>query len=116
MTQSLHLEPPYALRTVFLVLEIVAYLRGRRAGTWKHNVRIPDMLSQYTKRSAYTRESNTAVTALGGSWELFEVVVDELATWCLDHSADVRGGVIRGALADGDTLGHCWSLIDDICQ
>lgn len=32
-TQSPHLEPPYALRTVFLVFETVAYLRGRKAGT-----------------------------------------------------------------------------------
>lgn len=33
-TQSPHLEPPYALRTVFLVFEIVAYLRGLSAGTY----------------------------------------------------------------------------------
>ena len=31
-TQSPHLEPPYARRTVFWRLEMVAYCRGRRAG------------------------------------------------------------------------------------
>ena len=33
LTQSPHLEPPYARCTVFWRLEIVAYLRGRSAGT-----------------------------------------------------------------------------------
>ena len=33
LTQSPHLEPPYALRTVFFVFETVAYWRGRRAMT-----------------------------------------------------------------------------------
>ena len=33
LTHPAHREPPYALRTVFFVLEIVAYWRGRRAGT-----------------------------------------------------------------------------------
>jgi len=31
LTQSPHLEPPYALRTVFFVFDTVAYWRGRRA-------------------------------------------------------------------------------------
>ena len=35
-TQSPHLEPPYALRTVFWRLEIVAYCRGRSAGIYNH--------------------------------------------------------------------------------
>ena len=35
LTQSPHLEPPYALRTVFFVFETVAYWRGRRAITWQ---------------------------------------------------------------------------------
>ena len=32
-TQLLHLDPPYALETFFFDLEVVAYSRGRRAGT-----------------------------------------------------------------------------------
>ena len=55
---------------------------------------------------AYTGESDTTVTALGGSSELFEVVVDKLATRCLHHTPTVGRGVVGGALAEGDALGH----------
>lgn len=58
----------------------------------------------------YTRESDTAVTALGGSGELFQMVVDKLATRGLDHPPAVGGGVVRRALAEGDTLGHCEAI------
>ena len=55
---------------------------------------------------AYTGESDTTVTELGGSSKLFDVVVDELATRGLDHPSAVRGGIVRSTLADGDALGH----------
>ena len=55
---------------------------------------------------AYTGESDTTVTALGGGGELFQVVVDKLATGGLHHTSAVGGGVVRRALAEGDTLGH----------
>ena len=55
---------------------------------------------------AYTGESDTTVTALGGSRELFEVVVDKLAARRLHHTTAVRRGVVGSALADCDALGH----------
>ena len=54
----------------------------------------------------YTGESDTAVTALGSSPSLLQVVVHQLATGGLDDAPLVGGGVVRGALADGDSLGH----------
>lgn len=54
----------------------------------------------------YTGEGDTAVTALGSSASLLQVVVHQLATRGLDDTPLVRGGVVGGALADGDSLGH----------
>lgn len=59
-----------------------------------------------TRLETYTRESNTAVTALGCRSALFEMVVDEFGTRGLHHAPAVRFGVVRIALAEGDTLGH----------
>ena len=63
---------------------------------------------------AYTGESDTTVTALGGSSKLFDVVVDELATRGLDHPSTVRGGVVGSPLAESNTLGHCCDYIKKI--
>ena len=57
-------------------------------------------------RATYARESDIAVTAFGGGGELLQVVVDKLATRGLHHTSAVGGGVVRRALAEGDTLGH----------
>ena len=54
----------------------------------------------------YTRELDAAVTALGGSGKLFQVVVDKLATRSLHNPSAVGSGVVRRALAEGDALGH----------
>ncbi len=43
------------------------------------------------------------------------MVVDEPAAWCFDNASAVGGGVVRIALAESDSLGHCWRLRDD-CQ
>ncbi len=64
LTQSPHLEPPYARRTVFTRFETVAYWRGRRAGIYNTRERSkvhPRRIFQQT----YARERNAAVTALG---------------------------------------------------
>lgn len=54
----------------------------------------------------YTRESDSTITALGSSSELLQVVVDQLAARGFDNTSPVGGGVVRRALADGDSLGH----------
>jgi hypothetical protein len=54
----------------------------------------------------YTGESNTTITALRSSSSLLQVVVHQLATGGLDDAPLVGGGVVGGALADGDSLGH----------
>lgn len=59
-----------------------------------------------SKGETYTRQSDTAVTALGRGSKLFQVVVDKLTTWCLHNPSAVGGGVIGSSLAEGDTLGH----------
>lgn len=56
--------------------------------------------------AAYTRELDAAVTALGRSGELLEVLVDELATRSLHNPSAVGSGVVWRALAEGDALGH----------
>ncbi len=58
----------------------------------------------------YTRQRDTAVTALGRGGELFEVVVDKLATRRLHHPTAVRGGVVGSALAESDALSHWWTV------
>lgn len=37
------------------------------------------------------------------------MVVNEFAAGGFDDTSAVRGGVVRLALAEGNTLGHCWS-------
>lgn len=59
------------------------------------------------KRETYTRQRDATVSALGCGRKLFDVVVNELATRCLHNPSAVGGGVIRVALAECDTLGHC---------
>ena len=68
--------------------------------------------------NTYTGECNTAVTALGGSRKLFEVVVDKLATWCLHDPSAGGGGVVGSALAERDALGHwyCRSMVSTMVQ
>ena len=64
---------------------------------------------QRKSRSAYSRERDTAITALGCRGGLFEMVIDELATGGLHNASAVGGGVVGLAFAEGDTLGHCWN-------
>lgn len=52
-------------------------------------------------------ELAAAVAALGRGRELFDVVVAEDAARGLDDASAVRRRVVRLALAEGDTLGHC---------
>ena len=54
----------------------------------------------------YTRESDTAVSTLGSSSELLEMVVYQLATRSFNNAPPVGGGVVGCALADRDSLGH----------
>ena len=51
-------------------------------------------------------ELGAAITTLGRSRELFDVVVAEVTAGGLDNAPSRRRGVIRLALAEGDTLGH----------
>lgn len=55
-------------------------------------------------------ELAAAVAALGRGRELFDVVVAEDAARGLDDASAVRRRVVRLALAEGDTLGHCGDL------
>ena len=55
----------------------------------------------------YTGEGDTTVTALGSCGELFQVMVNKLATGSLDYPSAVGGGIVWRAFAEGDTLGHC---------
>ena len=55
-------------------------------------------------------ELGAAVTTLGCSRELFDVVVAEVTAGSLDNAPPRRCGVIRLAFAEGDTLGHCCKL------
>jgi hypothetical protein len=54
----------------------------------------------------HTRQSNTAVTALGRGGKLFDVVVDKPATRGLYDAPLVRSSVVRVALAERDALSH----------
>ena len=60
-------------------------------------------------RQTYAGELDAAVTALGRGGELFDVVVAEDAARGLHHATAVALRVVRLALAEGDTLGHCCS-------
>jgi len=64
-------------------------------------------LSNPSNSTTYTGKGVAAVTALGSGGELFEMVVNELATGGLNHTSDVRLGVVRLSLAEGHSLGHC---------
>ena len=55
-------------------------------------------------------ELGAAVTTLGCSRELFDVVIAEVTAGSLDNAPSRRCGVIRLAFAEGDTLGHCCKL------
>ncbi len=57
-------------------------------------------------RDTHAGKSGAAVTTFGGSGELFQVVVDQLAAGGLDDTPPGGGGVVRRALAEGDSLGH----------
>jgi hypothetical protein len=37
------------------------------------------------------------------------MVVDKLASGCLNHTSAVGSGVVGLAFPESDTLGHCWS-------
>ena len=52
--------------------------------------------------STYTREFDTAVTALRRSASLLDVKVSELATGSLDHTDKVRFCVIADEVVSGD--------------
>lgn len=60
-----------------------------------------------------TRESKTTVTALGGRSNLLQVVNDQLASGSLDDPPPVGGGVVRLSLAESDSLGHFWSVVEE---
>lgn len=53
-----------------------------------------------------TGEGGVAVTALGGSRQLLDVQVTQLSTGGLDDTTTVRLGVVWGALAQSNSLGH----------
>lgn len=57
--------------------------------------------------SRNTWKCDTAITALGRSSGLFEVVVDETPAGGLHNAPTVGCGVVRSTLADRNTLGHC---------
>jgi hypothetical protein len=59
------------------------------------------------RKKTYTWKFKVAVTALGCLCKLFEVVIHGLATGSLEHTPAVRLGVVRLALAESNTLGHC---------
>lgn len=88
LTQSPHLEPPYALWTVFWRFEMVAYWRGLSAGTCKRKVHAQQRKEQ-KKGTTYTWETDSAITAFGLSGGFLDVVVDELATGCFDDAPAV---------------------------
>jgi hypothetical protein len=62
-------------------------------------------------RKTHPTELGTAITTLGRSRELFDVVVAEDAARGLDNAPSRRRGVIGLALAEGDTLGHCCGVV-----
>ena len=57
-------------------------------------------------KCAHSGKGNSTVTALGGSGELFQVVVDKLSSGGLHYTSACGGGVVGSALAEGDSLGH----------
>ncbi len=70
------------------------------------------MRDQYwPSRKTHPAELGTTVTTLGRSRELFDVMVAEDAAGGLDDASSRRRGVIRLALAEGDTLGHCCRVV-----
>jgi hypothetical protein len=62
-------------------------------------------------RKTHPAELGAAVTTLGRSRELLDVVIAEDAAGGLDNAPSRRRGVIRLALAEGDTLGHCFRVV-----
>jgi hypothetical protein len=64
------------------------------------------LLARNWRRRTHAWESNTAVTALGCWSRFFEVVVDKLASWGLDHASAIRWSIVWLAFAESDTLGH----------
>ena len=59
-----------------------------------------------TDLKPYPRKSDTTVTTLWRGGELFEVVVDKLATWRLHNPTTIGSSVVRSAFAESDTLSH----------
>jgi hypothetical protein len=55
----------------------------------------------------YSRKCNATITALGGSCQFSDVVVDELSSRRLHDTPSVGGGVVWLAFAEGNTLSHC---------
>jgi len=54
---------------------------------------------------------SVAVTTLGGSGQLLQVQVAQLATGSLDHAPAVRPGVVRVALTQSQPLSHLTVLV-----
>ena len=89
---------------------MVAYCRGRRAGTYDAediSASVRTLASSSTRYGTYTRKTDSAISTLGLRGELFEMVVDKFTAWCLHDAAAVRGSVIGLAFAEGHSLGHC---------
>ena len=55
----------------------------------------------------YPRKTNSTITTFGLCGEFFEMVVDEFATWSLDHTTAVRDGVVGLAFTKDYSLCHC---------
>lgn len=94
-TQLPQREPPYARRTVFWALEVVAYSRGRRAGTCL----IPLSVCSQRRRSGevlwtYAWELGAAVTTFRGCAALLDVQESEAAAGGLDDADFVGAGVV----------------------
>jgi hypothetical protein len=84
-TQPPHREPPYDRVTCFFVLETDAYSRGRSATTYRIRSDVRNAArDQHWK--THPAELGAAVTALGCSSELFDVVVAEVTAGGLDNA------------------------------
>ena len=71
--------------TCFFVLETDAYSRGRRATTYRIGANVRTAARDQHQKT-YAAELGAAVTTLGRSRELFDVVVAEVTAGGLDNA------------------------------
>lgn len=91
-TQLPQREPPYARRTVFCAFAVVAYSRGRRAGTCCGFQSVDGYTDGQGK--SYTGQFGTAVTAFGCCAALLQVQEAQGAAGGLDDADLVGAGVV----------------------